>query len=71
MRGTRANPMLRLDFVAKFTRNAADVVSARLFARILKGILDLEHAENAAPLLRSLSSRSIEVRRESARPRPR
>ena len=71
MRGTRANPMLREDFVAKFTRNAADVVSARLFARILKGILDLEHAENAAPLLRSLSSRSIEVRRESARPRPR
>lgn len=71
MRGTRANPMVREDFVAKFTRNAADVVPPRLSARILKGILDLEHVENATPLLRSLSHRSIEAKRESVHPRPR
>lgn len=63
MRGTRGNPMSREDFVAKFTRNAGDVVSAELLARTVVGILDLENAVNVAPLLRALSRRFPRLKR--------
>ena len=68
MRGTRGNPMGREDFVAKFTRNAGDVVSARLLERTVAGILDLETSANVAPLLRALARRSPRPKRRITPP---
>jgi uncharacterized protein (DUF2236 family) len=56
MRGTRANPMSREDFVAKFTANASDVIPTPLMRQTIAGILDLEKAGNVASVFGPLSA---------------
>lgn len=56
MRGTRANPMSREDFVAKFTANTSDVLPAALMRETIAGILDLEKVENVASVFGRLSA---------------
>ncbi len=56
MRGTRANPMVREDFIAKFHANTHDVLTPSLARQTADLILDLDRAADVSGVFDPLSS---------------
>lgn len=56
MRGTRANPMTRADFVRKFMANVGDVLAPSLAQRTIDAILDLDAASEVSEVFGLLST---------------
>ena len=56
MRGTRANPTTREDFVAKFRANTLDVLTPSLVQQTIDAILGLDRAADVSGVFDPLSS---------------